>query len=63
VTARDEVVSHGSQSNLPSGHYRDGVGVAKDEQEAVRWFRMADQGYVYAQYDLGLPLGQRTTEV
>jgi hypothetical protein len=35
--------------------YDDGEGVPKDIAEAVRWFRLAaDQGDVYAQYNLGV---------
>ena len=35
--------------------YNNGEGVAKDQQEAVRWFRMAaEQGDAEAQYNLGL---------
>jgi TPR repeat protein len=35
--------------------YATGVGVSKDEKEAVRWYRKAaEQGYVDAQNDLGL---------
>ena len=42
-----------AQYNL--GHrYADGLGVAQDDAEAVRWYRLAaDQGYTSAQYNLG----------
>ena len=34
---------------------QNGIGVAKDQREAVRWLRMAaEQGYAEAQYNLGL---------
>jgi len=34
--------------------YREGEGISKDEEEAVRWFRKsAQQGYANAQYKLG----------
>ena len=35
--------------------YEDGKGVPKDDKEAVKWYRKAaDQGYKYAQNNLGL---------
>ena len=35
--------------------YGDGLGVAKDEAEAVKWYRKAaDQGYATAQFNLGV---------
>ena len=44
---------HVAQNNLGRCYLR-GVGVGKDELEAVKWIRKAaDQGYANAQYDLG----------
>ncbi len=35
--------------------YENGEGVAKDDKQAVYWYRKAaDQGYASAQYNLGL---------
>ena len=35
--------------------YYTGKGVPQDDQEAVRWYRLAaEQGFAVAQYDLGL---------
>ncbi|MHB8203877.1 MAG: tetratricopeptide repeat protein [Desulfomonilaceae bacterium] len=35
--------------------YRDGDGVAQDDKEAIKWFRLAaDQGYSEAQFMLGI---------
>src|SRR5437016_806159 len=43
-----------AQYNL-GDYYHDGVGVTKDETEAVTWFRKAaEQGFAYAQYNLGV---------
>ena len=40
--------------NSLGGMYRDGGGVAKDEGEAVKWFRKAaDQGFAEGQNNLG----------
>ena len=37
-----------------ANYYERGVGVAKDKNEAVKWYRKAaDQGYAQAQYQLG----------
>ena len=34
--------------------YKHGAGVAQDQAEAVRWYRLAtEQGYAYAQFILG----------
>ena len=44
----------GAQSFL-GDMYGDGLGVAKDEAEAVKWYRKAaDQGYATAQFNLGV---------
>ena len=35
--------------------YANGDGVAEDDAEAVRWYRLAaEQGYVFAQFNLGV---------
>src|SRR5437870_3531600 len=35
--------------------YREGIGVARDDVEAVKWFRKAaEQGHEVAQYNLGM---------
>ena len=43
----------GAQSNL-GDCYLNGIGVEKDETEAVKWYRAsADQGYAMAQFNIG----------
>ena len=43
-----------AQTNLGWAYYN-GEGVAKDQREAVRWYRMAaEQGYAKAQFNLGI---------
>lgn len=47
--------SHALAQNNLGLLYRDGMGVPKDEKEAVAWFRKAaDQGFAPAQNNLGL---------
>ena len=47
-----------AQVNL-GAMYADGLGVARDAVEAVRWFRVAaDRGHAGAQYNLGFAYGE-----
>ena len=59
ATAMEGFRVHAEQGNAIAQHnlgvmYADGLGVLKDDTEAVRWYRLAaEQGQAQAQYGLG----------
>ena len=60
IRAKAEKGDAQSQFELGKAFYFGSLGVAKDEVEAVKWFRKAaEQNHAEAQYNLGVCYAQR----